>query len=94
MAENGRGIWVERKDSYTYQESTQISAVVQPVRQSSDLLQIWEWEGFLWMLSQWEIRPIFYLEANITYFCAKTFIFHDTKADNNDMSIKLIIKHS
>ena len=37
------------------------------------------------MLPQWEIGPIFNLEAKITYFCAKSFIFRDTKIANNDI---------
>jgi hypothetical protein len=94
MAEKGLDIWVEIKNSYVYQESTQISAVVQPVGQSRTLLQMWQWEDFLWMLPQWEVGPIFYLEANITYFCAKSFIFRDTKIGNNEKSIKPITKHS
>ena len=83
MAEKFLDIWVERKNAYIYQESTQISAVVQPVGQSRILQQMWQWEDFLWMSPQWEVGPIFYLEANITYFFAKSFIFRDTGIYNN-----------
>jgi hypothetical protein len=93
MAENGIDIWVERKISYIYQESMQISAVVQPVSQSRTLLQMWLWEDFLWMIPQWEIGFIFYLETNITYFCARSFTSRDTKIANNDISINPITKH-
>jgi hypothetical protein len=59
MAENGLDIWVEGKNSYIYQESTQISAVVQPVGQSRTLLHFDSEKTFVECYHSEKLGPFF-----------------------------------